>query len=168
MSDLNIAQTELAGQSSCNGDGPYAHLLDGPDHLPEPNVSIDFRNDLLSVGVVLQGETYIVRADRKILTVDEFGGTDYGLGTAARFSTAGIRRFLAGEQIAGHALLARLEKFFQRFLILPEETPLLLATWSLATYVYPIYDLFPVSRAALARKALWEVDDARHPFAAGV
>ena len=90
----------------------------------------------------MQGQTYVVRADRKLLTVDGFGGTDQGL-VATRFSTTGIRRFLEGEHVDGGLLLSRVDQFIQRFVVLPEDGALLVATWILGTYLYQVFEHYP-------------------------
>ena len=40
-------------------------------------------------------------------------------------------------------LVDRLEHHFQRFIVLDDGLPLVLALWSLATHVYDCFDAFP-------------------------
>lgn len=120
----------------------YAHLLDGSEPLPVPRLPQDFRNGMLSLGVRLKGAAHVVRSDRTILTAEEFEVLDYGLGSGP-LSQEGIRRFLNGQRPSGAELIARLEQFVNRFVILPDDVGLLVAVWIVGTYCYQVFEYFP-------------------------
>ena len=120
----------------------YEHLLTAPEAPTELCLPQDFRDELLSIGVRLHGEPCLVRADRTILTAQQYGAKDYGL-PATRFSKDGPRRFLNGEAVQGAELLVRLEHFVQRFVVLPEGSVLLVATGIVGTYLYQVFDYYP-------------------------
>lgn len=120
----------------------YAHLLDGSDALPTPRLPQEFRNGVLSIGVMLDGQPYVVRGDREIVSAEEFGAKDYGLANV-RFSKEGIKRFLRGDAISGAELLERVETFLRRFVVMGEDLPPLLALWLIGTYCYMVFEYFP-------------------------
>ncbi len=120
----------------------YAHLLEGPDALPSPRLPQEYRNGVLSIGVLLDGQAYVIRGDREIVLAEEFGAENYGLSNV-RFSKEGIRRFLAGESITGEDLLKQLETFLRRFVVMGEDLPSLLALWLIGTYCYTVFEYFP-------------------------
>lgn len=120
----------------------YAHLLDGPDALPAPRLPQDFRDGQLSIGVMLNGQPYVVRGNRQIVSAEEFGSVNYGLSNV-RFSKDGIRRFLRGDAISGPDVFERTESFLRRFVIMGEDLPSLLALWLIGTYCYSVFEYFP-------------------------
>ncbi|MDK2743221.1 MAG: DUF3631 domain-containing protein [Nitrospira sp. BO4] len=135
----------IAPLLSCEAASPlvrYAHLLDGPDTVPAPRLPQDFRDGVLSVGVVLDGQPYVVCGDRQIVPVKDFGAENYGL-TNVRFSKEGIKRFLRGDVITGPELLERLEVFLRRFVVMGKDFPSLLALWLTGTYCYTVFEYFP-------------------------
>ena len=120
----------------------YAHLLDGPDAIPAPRLPQDFRNGVLSIGVLIDGQPYVIRGNSEIVSADEYGAEDYGLSNV-RFSKEGIKRFLRGDAISGPELLDRLEAFLRRFVVMSEDLPALLALWLMGTYCYTAFEYFP-------------------------
>lgn len=137
---------ELATAPLLSGDSSplarYAHLLDGPDALPTPRLPQDFREGLLSIGVLLDGQAYVVRGDREIVSAEEFGAENYGLSNV-RFSKDGLKRFLRSDTISGPELLEQLETFLRRFVVMSEDLPALLALWLIGTYCYRVFEYFP-------------------------
>jgi putative DNA primase/helicase len=120
----------------------YRHLLEGPDPIPAPRLPQDYREGLLSIGVMIEGKAYVIRSDREILSCEEFGAVNHGL-TNVRFSKEGIKRFLQGEDMNGAALMERLEAFLRRFVVMGEDLPALLAIWLAGTYGYMMFEYFP-------------------------
>jgi hypothetical protein len=120
----------------------YAHLLDGPEPISPPRLPQDFRDGRLSIGVVIDGQAYAMRSDREILSAKEVLAVDYGLANV-RFSKDGIKRFLRGEDMNGADLMARLESFLRRFVVMGEDLPALLALWLVGTYLYMVFEYFP-------------------------
>lgn len=120
----------------------FGHLLDGPELKSPPRLPQEFRDNTLSIGVLLDGQPYVVRGDRDIVTPEEFGAMNFGL-TNVRFSKEGIKRFLNGEAIAGHELMGRLEMFIRRFVVMGDDLPALLALWLIGTYCYTVFEYYP-------------------------
>ncbi len=120
----------------------YAHLLDGPDTIPVPRLPQDFRDGVLSVGVLIDGQPYAIRGSRELVSAEEFGALNYGLSNV-RFSKEGMKRFLGGNTISGPELLERLEAFLRRFVVMGEDLPALLALWLTGTYCYTVFEYFP-------------------------
>lgn len=137
-----LATAPLLSNEAASPLARYAHLLDGPDALPAPRLPQDFRNGMLSIGVLLDGQAYVIREDREIVSTEDFGAVNYGLSNV-RFSKEGIKRFLRGDGIAGPELLDRLETFLRRFVVMGENLPALLALWLIGTYCYTIFEYFP-------------------------
>ncbi|GKS64838.1 hypothetical protein YTPLAS72_21420 [Nitrospira sp.] len=137
---------ELAAQPLLSGgfspSARYAHLLDGPDALPAPRLPQDFRQGVLSIGVLLDGQAYVIRGDREMVSAEEFGTDNHGL-CNVRFSKDGIKRFLDGQTISGPDLLEQLELFLRRFVVMGEDLPALLALWLIGTYCYTVFEYFP-------------------------
>ncbi len=137
-----IAATPLL---SGNGPSPlerYGHLLDGPESTPAPRLPQDYRDNVLSIGVLLNGHPHVIRSDREIVSAEEFGAENYGLANA-RFSNDGIKRFLRGDDISSSKLFERLEAFLRRFVIMDEDRTALLALWLMGTYCYTVFEYFP-------------------------
>ncbi len=120
----------------------YAYLLEGDDPIPAPRLPQDFRDGVLSFGVLLGGKPYATRGNRMIVSAEEFGAENYGLSTV-RFSKGGIRRFLAGENITGADLFERVETFLRRFVVMDEDLLSLLTLWLIGTYCYTVFEYYP-------------------------
>lgn len=61
-----------------------------------------------------------------------------------RFSREGLEAYQRGETVNGHDLLSDLAAFFRRYAVFPDERmPELLAAWTLGTYLYRVFNLFP-------------------------
>jgi hypothetical protein len=137
----------IAAAPLLSGNGPsplerYGYLLDGPESKPAPRLPQDYRDKLLSIGVLLDGQPYVIRGDRVIVSAEEFGAVNYGLANA-RFSKDGIKRFLRGDAISGPELFERLEAFLRRFVVMDADLPTLLVLWLMGTYCYTVFEYFP-------------------------
>jgi len=120
----------------------YAHLLDGPDIIPAPRLPQDFREGVLSFGVMIDGQPYVIRGNRELVSAEQFGAVNYGLSNAG-FSKEGLKRFLRGDAISAPALLERLDAFLRRFVVMGIDLPTLLALWLTGTYCYTVFEYFP-------------------------
>lgn len=120
----------------------YGHLLNGPEPVPCPRLPQDFREGQLSVGVMFDGQSYVIRGNREILSCGEYGAKDYGLQNV-RLSKAGIKRFLQGEVVNGHDLILQLDAFLRRFVVMGDGLSTLVATWIAGTYCYTVFEYFP-------------------------
>jgi len=63
-----------------------------------------------------------------------------------RFSPEAISRFIKGETVKTAELINELREYFEKYLIFPKDfpgTPLLLACWVMATYLYRVFNVFP-------------------------
>ena len=137
-----VAEAQQLVSSTPRASEQYAYLLNGPDPSPSPRLPQDYREQVLSIGVRLNGTAHVVRSNQTILTAEEFGATDYGL-PQSRFSREGIKRFLDSERVSGAWLIQRLEKFIQGFVSLPNDGALLVAVWIDGTYLYQAFEYFP-------------------------
>ncbi|MEP6960080.1 MAG: DUF3631 domain-containing protein [Nitrospirota bacterium] len=140
-----LEQLAIAPLLSGKGPSPlerYGYLLDGPDAIPAPRLPQDYRQGMLSVGVMIDGKPYVVRGDREIGSAEDFGGVNYGL-TNVRFSKDGIKRFLRGDSITGPDLLKRVERFLRRFVVMGDDMQALLALWLTGTYCYFVFEYYP-------------------------
>lgn len=120
----------------------FGHLLGGPESVPLPRLPQDFRDGRLSVGVMIDGQSYVIRGDREILSCEEYGAKDYGLQNV-RLSKVGIKRFLQGEMVNGHDLILQLDTFLRRFVVMGNDLPILVATWIVGSYCYTVFEYFP-------------------------
>lgn len=107
----------------------------------------DFVDDKLSFGVIAGESKLLLTSDRQILPLSQIpedltvkdGGFDY-----CRLSKDAILRFIDGETIPGAELIASLRGFFTRFAVFRDKrVSLSLATWTLGTYCYRIFRVFP-------------------------
>lgn len=142
MSDQGESDEKTTETQGVEPAQQYGHLLEGLNAALPPRLPQDFRENALSVGIPIAGTPYVVHGDRKIVSAEDFGAVDYGLSNV-RFSKEGIARFLNGEIIPGHALMERLETFLQRFVVMGEDIPALLALWLMGTHCYTIFEYFP-------------------------
>lgn len=107
----------------------------------------DFVNGALSFGIPAGNQLLFVTSERKLFKAAQLPDgvqVDHRGFDLCRFSRGGIMRFLAGERITGPTLLRELTAFFHRFVIFRDgRLPLLLAAWTVGTYVYRIFRVFP-------------------------
>lgn len=107
----------------------------------------DFVGGALSFGIPAGDQLLFVTSARKLLKAAQLPDgvqVDHRGFDLCRFSRGGIMRFLAGERVTGPTLLQELTAFFHRFVIFRDgRLPLLLAAWTVGTYVYRIFRVFP-------------------------
>ncbi|MGE0827434.1 MAG: DUF3631 domain-containing protein [Candidatus Binatia bacterium] len=112
-------------------------------------LSQDYVDGKLWYGVLAGENKLLLNSDRELLTLDQVpdslavkdGGFDQ-----CQISKEAILRFLSGQQgyISGASLLNDLRQFFARFTVFRDNrVSLLLATWTLGTYCYRIFRVFP-------------------------
>jgi len=107
----------------------------------------DFVDDKLSYGVLAGEDKLILTSDRQLLPLSQVpkdltvkdGGFDL-----SRISKDAILHYLSGGTAAGFELLADLRHFFTRFAVFRDKRiALLIATWTLGTYCYRVFRVFP-------------------------
>src|SRR5712692_3710278 len=107
----------------------------------------DFVDGRLWFGVVAGENKLLLNSDRELLTLGKVpegltvkdGGFDL-----CRLSKEGILHFMSGGTATGAELLAALREFFTRFAFFRDKRlPLLLAAWTLGTYCYRVFRVFP-------------------------
>jgi hypothetical protein len=122
-------------------------LLDNMNSTESLRLPQDFVDNKMWFGVLARKEKLLLNSVRQLLTLDKVPGsltvTDHGF-DLCRLSKDAIVRFLGGTSAAGDALLVDLRAFFARFVIFRDKRiPLLLAAWTLGTYVYRVFRVFP-------------------------
>lgn len=110
-------------------------------------IAQDFVDGKLWYGVIAGEEKPLLTSDRELLTFNqvpkELTVKDNGF-DLCRLSRDAILRFLSGGTATGYELLADLRAFFTRFAVFRDRrVPLLLAAWTLGTYVYRVFRVFP-------------------------
>ncbi len=107
----------------------------------------DFLDGRLWYGLPAGDHVVFVNSKREVMRADQLPGL-----TAVtrpdtlplRFSIKGIRALIDGAREDGTQLLTDLERYFRRFAVYPhKDIPLLLSTWTLATYVHMVFRIFP-------------------------
>lgn len=98
-------------------------------------------------GVIPGEDKLLLNSDRELLTLDQLPDSltvkDNGF-DLCRVSKEAILHFLRGGTATGHELLADLRVFFLRFAIFRDNRiALLLAVWTLGTYCYRVFRVFP-------------------------
>ena len=111
------------------------------------NPAQDFLDGLLWFGIPVDEHIVLINSERKVIMEDqlpdgmELRESGFDL---CRFSKEGITSFLAGETINGNTLVLELRKYFRRFLVFRDRRIYpLLAIWTMGTYVYQIFRVFP-------------------------
>lgn len=107
----------------------------------------DYQDGRLSYGIIAGDEKLLLNSDRELLTLDALpdGLTvqDNGF-DLCRVSKDAVLAFLSGGTAPGHELLVDLQTFFARFAVFRDKrVPLLLAIWTLGTYCYQVFRVFP-------------------------
>ena len=107
----------------------------------------DFVGGLLWYGIPIDGRVVLVNSERKLLKAEELADNlvlDNRGFDLCRFSKEGITRFLSGETQSGKALIQELRNYFERYLIIRDRRVyLLFATWTIGTYVYRVFRVYP-------------------------
>ena len=122
-------------------------LLDQIGQTRTLRLAQDYQDEKLWFGVVAGKEKLLVNSDRQLLTLaqipDGFTVPDNGF-DLCRFSKDGIMRFVSGGEEDGSALLAAMRAFFLRFAVFRDSRiASFLAAWTLGTYVYRAFRIFP-------------------------
>jgi len=122
-------------------------LLDKMGQFRPLHLAQDFVDGKLWVGIIAGEEKLLLNSDRQLLRLNEVpkgltvkdGGFDL-----CRLSKEAILHFLSGGTATGYELLADLRTFFTRFVVFRDRRlPLLLAAWTLGTYCYRVFRVFP-------------------------
>jgi hypothetical protein len=122
-------------------------LLEGIKQTSRIHPAQDFVGGLLWYGIPINGCVVLVNSERKLLREEELADNlvlDNRGFDLCRFSKEGITQFLSGKIESGKALIQELRNYFERYLIIRDRRVyLLLATWSMGTYVYRIFRVYP-------------------------
>jgi hypothetical protein len=107
----------------------------------------DFVDGVFYTGMLSDLGPLLVTSERKVLQAHElppgFWLDNRGF-DCCRFSGERAKGFLSGDTVYGPTVIASLEAYFTRFAYFSNRTyALLLAIWTLATYVYRVFDVFP-------------------------
>jgi Protein of unknown function (DUF3631) len=122
-------------------------LLEAMGHTRQLRLAQDFLDGLLWFGVIAGEEILLLNSARELLKLDQLppGLTVKNHGfDRCRLSKDAILRFLRADTPADAQLLVDLQRFFSRFAAFRDpRVPLLLATWTLGTYAYRLFRVFP-------------------------
>ena len=122
-------------------------LLEGIKKISHIRPAQDFVGALLWYGIPIDGRVILVNSERKLLKAEELPDNlvlDNRGFDLYRFSKEGIMRFLSGETQSGKSLVKELRTYFERYLIIRDcRVYLLLATWTMGTYVNRIFRVYP-------------------------
>jgi Protein of unknown function (DUF3631) len=107
----------------------------------------DYADGILYVGVPVKDKLFLVTSERKAISPQDLPA---GLKLDNRgfercdFSQQGIQSYLAGAlDVTTPAILQSLHAYFTRFAIYPKpDVPLLLAIWTLGTYLYRLFEYY--------------------------
>jgi hypothetical protein len=107
----------------------------------------DFVDNRQWFGVIAGEDKLLLNSDRELLTLEQIsdGLTVKNNGfDDCRLSKEAILHFLSGGTATGYELLADLRTFFTRFAVFRDKRiALLLAAWTLGTYCYRVFRVFP-------------------------
>jgi hypothetical protein len=122
-------------------------LLEAMGHTRQLRLAQDFVDGLLWFGVIAGEEILLLNSARELLKPDQLSPgltvKNHGF-DRCRLSKDAILRFLGADTPADSQLLVDLQRFFSRFAAFRDpRVPLLLATWTLGTYAYRIFRVFP-------------------------
>lgn len=122
-------------------------LLEAMGQTRSLRLAQDFLDGQMWFGVIAGDQKVLLNSDRKLLTLDHVPEglrvKDYGF-DLCRLSKDAVLRFMGGELAADITLLTDLQEFFARFAVFRDRRlPLLLATWTLGTYCYRVFRVFP-------------------------
>jgi Protein of unknown function (DUF3631) len=148
---LKIGKGEVRKDLKLLTDPPAAkearELLDRMGQTRPLHLAQDFVDGKLWFGVLAGDARLVVNSDRQLFLSDKLPegltpkGKDFDI---CRLSKEAIERFLDVGPAADAALLDDLRRFFARFVVFPDpRLPLLLATWTLGTYCYRVFRVFP-------------------------
>jgi hypothetical protein len=122
-------------------------LLEAMGQVQPLRLAQDFSAGILWFGVIAGETKLLLNSRRELLTRDQlpegFRARDHGF-DLCRISKEAILRFVSGEIASDPELLADLQAFFSRFAVFRDRRiPWLLAAWTLATYCYRVFRVFP-------------------------
>jgi hypothetical protein len=122
-------------------------LLEAMGHVELLRMAHDFRSGVLWFGIIAGGTRLFLNSRRELLTLktlaDGLRVRDHGF-DLCRISKEAILRFVGGEGGTDPDLLPDLQAFFSRFAVFRNaRIPLLLAAWTLGTYCYRVFRVFP-------------------------
>ena len=122
-------------------------LLDAMGQTHRLRLAQDFREGILWYGVLAGESKLLLNSQRDLLTLDRLPADvrirDDGF-DLCRISKEAILRFLGDGGGPDLELLPDLRDYFARFAVFRDtRVPLLLATWTLGTYCYRIFRVFP-------------------------
>jgi len=137
------AQHNLNGQPTVASEKLLEYLSTGRGLHPAQ----DYVDGVLYFGMLTELGPLLVTSERKVLQAHElpsgFWLDDRGF-DCCRFSGAQAKAYLSGAEVHGPTVLASLEMYFRRFAYFGNPAyALLLAVWTLGTYVYRLFDVFP-------------------------
>ncbi len=121
-------------------------LLDKMGQTHPLRLAQDFVDGQQFYGVIAGEDKLLLNSNRELLTLDKvpegLAVKDNGF-DLCRLSKEGILHFLSGGTATGADLLADLRAFFTRFVVFRDKRlPLLLAAWTLGTYVYRVFRVY--------------------------
>lgn len=124
-----------------------AKLLDSVQEIHNLHPAQDFVGEMLWFGIPAGEVTLLVNSARQIIRADQLPDglflDDRGF-DLSRFTKDGITKFLAGEAVSGTVLVEELRSYFQRYLLIRNQRIyLLLAVWTMGTYAYRIFRVYP-------------------------
>jgi hypothetical protein len=107
----------------------------------------DYVDGVLYIGVPVDDYTVLLTSNRQALQAHELPAglriDDRGF-DLCRFSKEGVLAYMAGAEVIGYDLVERLEQYFKRYAFFRDaRIPLLLAVWTIGTYVYRVFFTFP-------------------------
>jgi Protein of unknown function (DUF3631) len=107
----------------------------------------DFMDSVLYFGLPVDDEVILVSSGRRVIRATELPAgvhLDNRGFDRCGFSHQRITEFLAGQTITTPAIVRKLEAYLKRFAIFRElGLPLLLAIWTLGTFIYRVFYTFP-------------------------
>ncbi len=122
-------------------------LLERMGHERRLHPAQDFVGGTLFYGIPIEDDLLLVTSRRMLTRADQLPEelrVDNRKFDVCRFSKEGVQRFLGGAIVAGYTLLRMLEHLFVRFIIFRDaRLPLLLALWTMGTYCYRVFRVFP-------------------------
>lgn len=144
---LKTVKDDLAAMAEPPACKEARELLDQMGKTKVLRLAQDFIDTRQWFGVIAGGDKLLLNSDRELLRVDqvpkEFTIKDNGF-DCCRLSKDAILHFLSGGTATGFELLADLRRFFTRFAVFRDKRiPLLLAAWTLGTYCYRVFRVYP-------------------------
>jgi hypothetical protein len=127
---------------------PVDTLIQGMAQARLIHPAQDYIDGVFYVGVPVGERVFLVTSARTAISPQDLPAgvkLDQRDFDRCDFSQRGIQAYLAGElTVTTPAILKTLEAYFARFAIYPQrDIPRLLAIWTLGTFVYRIFDIYP-------------------------